>query len=70
MCMCRKSEGPSELIGSKGDKGGRLQKKNPGGMFAHKKGEEGKLREVWEVEKEKSGLAFRFLKIYPRMLPS
>lgn len=61
MCMCRKSEGPSELIGSKGDKGGPLQKKNPGGMFAQKKNEEeGKLGEVWEVEKANSGLAFRF----------
>lgn len=29
MCMCRKSEGPSELIGSEADKGGPLQKEKP-----------------------------------------
>lgn len=40
MCMCRKSEGPSELIGSEGNKGGALQKKNPVGMFTQEKKEE------------------------------
>lgn len=37
-CMCRKSEGPSELIGSEVDKGGPLQKRNPGEMFTQEKG--------------------------------
>lgn len=35
--MCRKSEGPSELIGSEGDKGGLLQKRNPSEMFTQER---------------------------------
>uniref|UniRef100_A0A665WXG3 Limb and CNS expressed 1 n=1 Tax=Echeneis naucrates TaxID=173247 RepID=A0A665WXG3_ECHNA len=38
-CMCTKSEGPSELIGREGDKGGVLQKRNPGEMFTQEKEE-------------------------------
>lgn len=37
--MCRESEGPPELIGSEADKGGPLQKKDPGGMFTQEKKE-------------------------------
>lgn len=46
--MCRKSEGPSELIGSAGDKGGLLQKRNPGEMFTQGEEEEG--RRILEAE--------------------
>ena len=38
--MCRKSEGPSELIGSAGDKGGLLQRRKPTGRWSHKGGGE------------------------------
>lgn len=49
--MCRESEGPPELIGSEADKGGPLQKKDPGGMFSQEK-KEGKWGAgVWGVEK-------------------
>lgn len=52
VCACvERVRGPSELIGSEGDKGGLLQKRNPGEMFTQEKrrrrGEQG----VWEVEK-------------------
>lgn len=47
--MCRKSEGPSELIGSESDKGGLLQKRNPGEMFTQE-GRRGKEVERGRVE--------------------
>lgn len=69
MCMCRKSEGPSELIGSEADKGGPLQKKNPGEMFTQGKKEEGANGSLGGGEREfRSG--FQILRLFLTMFPS
>ena len=69
--MCRKSEGPSELIGSAGDKGGLLQRRKPTGRWSHKGGGEKERRrreEVLEGRKaERRGIRISgsFLVVFP-----
>lgn len=55
MCVCRESEGPSELIGSAGDKGGQLQRRDPGEIHTRGEGERG-VKEHSDVRLFRSGI--------------
>lgn len=70
MCMCRKSEGPSELIGSKGDKGGTSKEKPWWDVRTKKERGGGEARGSLGGGESKFRTSFQILKIYPRMLPS